>query len=163
MKKITTRLVDTIDHINIWLISILFTSLLLTVCWQIISRYLLTSASTGTDEISRILFIWLGLFSAAYATGKQRHMAIDLVPQLVAPQRRKYFHIIRHALVTLFACVILIAGGIALIANVSDMQQLTPALELPAAFIYLSLPVSGLIMAIYSVDHLLNVCCKSTE
>lgn len=163
MKKITNHIIGTIDYINIWLISIIFSMLLLTICWQVFSRYLLASPSTETDEISRILFIWLGLLSAAYATGKQRHIAIDLLPQMVRPQLRKYLHIICHALTTLFACVILIGGGIALMANVADMKQLTPALELPATIIYLSLPVSGVIMAIYSAHHLLNACFEPVE
>ena len=163
MKKITTRIVGTIDHINVWLISIIFSMLLITICWQVVSRYLLATPSTETDEISRILFIWLGLLSAAYATGKQRHIAIDLLPQMVRSEFRKYFHIACHCLTTLFACVILIGGGIALVTNVSEMKQLTPALELPATIIYLSLPASGLIMVIYSVHHLLNACTESTE
>ena len=78
-KKITNHLIGTIDQLSLWLISIIFSMLLLTLCWQVVSRYLLAYPSTGTDEISRILLIWLGLLSAAYATGKQRHIAIDLL------------------------------------------------------------------------------------
>lgn len=162
MKKIINALVGTLDQVNIWLISIIFSSLLITVCWQIISRYLISTPSTGTDEISRILFIWLALLSSAYATGKKRHIAIDLLPQIATPQRRRYFHIASHALITLFS-LILIGGGLALMTNVAEMEQLTPALELPVTIIYLPLPFCGLMMAIYSAHHLINACSTPLE
>ena len=52
--------------------------LVVCVVWQVFSRYVLAQPSTMTDEIARFSMIWVGLLGAAYATGKRRHLSIDL-------------------------------------------------------------------------------------
>ncbi|WP_316931840.1 TRAP transporter small permease [Parabacteroides distasonis] len=49
--------------------------------WQVLSRYILVSPSSVTDELAGYLLIWVGLLGAAYVSGKNEHLAIDLLLQ----------------------------------------------------------------------------------
>ena len=53
------------------------------VTWQVAARFIFTSPSIFTDELSRLLFICLGLFGGAYTAGQNRHLAIDLLPMML--------------------------------------------------------------------------------
>lgn len=41
------------------------------VTWQVAARFIFTSPSIFTDELSRLLFICLGLFGGAYTAGQK--------------------------------------------------------------------------------------------
>jgi hypothetical protein len=53
--------------------------LVLDVLWQVVSRYLLSSPSSFTDELAGFLLIWVGFIGAAYTTGLKGHLAIDIL------------------------------------------------------------------------------------
>ena len=63
--------------------------LVVDVLWQVLSRYILVSPSSMTDELAGYLLIWVGLLGAAYVSGKNEHLAIDLLLQHMRPSRRK--------------------------------------------------------------------------
>lgn len=44
--------------------------LVVDVLWQVLSRYILVSPSSVTDELAGYLLIWVGLLGAAYVSGK---------------------------------------------------------------------------------------------
>ena len=60
------------------------------VTWQVAARFIFTSPSIFTDELSRLLFICLGLFGGAYTAGQNRHLAIDLLPMMLKGKARRH-------------------------------------------------------------------------
>ena len=58
---------------------VIMTSLLFIVCWQVLARYVLNNPSSVSEELSRLLLMWLGLLGAAYTTGLGSHISIDLI------------------------------------------------------------------------------------
>ena len=59
--------------------------LVVDVLWQVLSRYILVSPSSVTDELAGYLLIWVGLLGAAYVSGKNEHLAIDYFNICVLP------------------------------------------------------------------------------
>lgn len=53
--------------------------LVVDVLWQVLSRYILVSPSSVTDELAGYLLIWVGLLGAAYVSGKNEHLAIRFI------------------------------------------------------------------------------------
>lgn len=137
---------------------VLMSVMTLNVLWQVFSRYILNDPSSFTDELARYLLIWIGLLGAAYATGKRMHLAISLIPP-------KWMNIYReHVLakiaaisVGLFALLVLVIGGGRLVYLTYYLEQKSPALEISLAYIYLVLPLSGILIIIYSITHFMNL------
>ncbi|GAA4273710.1 TRAP transporter small permease [Aquimarina gracilis] len=138
----------TLERLLILIISVM----LIAVIWQVISRYLIGTPSTLTDEIASFSLIWLGLFGAAYATGKELHLAIDLISVKTIQKYPTLFSAIVTFSVSIFALFVMVIGGLRLCWITYTLDQRSAALEIPLAYIYLVVPVSGLLIVYYSLD-----------
>ncbi len=127
---------------------LIFAALALVVLWQVLSRYLLASPSSVSEELARILLMWLGLLGACHAHLDNRHIAIRLFPQWQPRRRELAITLICQA----FACVLLV-GGTKLCLTTFELQQTTPVMGLPVGLVYLVLPLSGLVMAFSNYQH----------
>lgn len=130
--------------------------MLLQVLWQVFSRYILRVPSSFTDELSRFLLIWIGLLGASYATGKKMHLTIDLLPNSLKGRKKRLLNLIIHLLVMLFALMVMVIGGIRLVYVTLTLGQTSSALEIPLGYIYLIVPVSGIMIIFYSILNLVE-------
>lgn len=98
------------------------------VTWQVAARFIFTSPSIFTDELSRLLFICLGLFGGAYTAGQNRHLAIDLLPMMLKGKARRHLFLCIQIIVIIFATIIMVYGGGLLTMDTFDSGQTSPAL-----------------------------------
>ena len=130
--------------------------LVIDVLWQVISRYVLSSPSSFTDELAGFLLIWVGLFGAAYVAGKKEHLAIDLLLQRSGPARKKFLEIFISICIILFALTVLVIGGTWLVYTRFALEVKSAALQIPLGYVYIVLPVSGLLIVDFTIDNTLN-------
>ena len=142
-----------IDRILEVVLIALFSVMLLSVIWQVFSRFILRSPSTITDEVASFGLIWVGLLGAAYATGKNLHLAIDLLPQRLLDKNRLWFDGFVHLVIAIFSIAVLVIGGGRLCWVTFVLEQRSAALEVPLGIVYLVLPISGLLILLYCFDH----------
>lgn len=128
--------------------------LVLDVLWQVISRYLMNSPSSFTDELAGYLLVWVGLFGAAYVSGKDEHLAIDLLLQRSSPARRRRIRMVIHACIFAFAASVMVVGGTWLVYTRFLLSVKSAALQLSLGYVYLVLPLSGLLICYYAADDL---------
>jgi TRAP-type C4-dicarboxylate transport system permease small subunit len=128
----------------------LSTFLVFCVIWQVFSRYVIGEPSTVTDELARYLFMWVALIGAAYTSGAKRHLAIDLLTRKLTGKRKIINEIVIEIAISTFAIVVLVYGGAGLALKTLSVGQVTPALGLQMGYVYLCLPISGLLMVFYS-------------
>ena len=122
---------------------LIFAALTLVVLWQVVSRYALASPSSASEELARILLMWLGLLGASYAHLKDQHIAIELFPQSLTKMRKRTVVL----LCQIFA-VVLLFGGLNLCRITFELEQTTPVLGWPVGLIYSVLPLSGLLLSV---------------
>jgi len=77
-----------IDIILRWFLIVLAVLMVLTVSWQVFSRYALRAPSSLTEELARFQLIWLGLLGAVYTFRNRMHVGIDI---FVAPLTGKKY------------------------------------------------------------------------
>jgi TRAP-type C4-dicarboxylate transport system permease small subunit len=131
--------------------------LVIDVLWQVFSRYILNSPSSFTDELAGYLLIWVSLLGAAYVAGKKEHLAIDLLLQKSSPARQKVLSIIIHSVILGFSATVLLIGGAWLVYTRFYLDVKSAALQVPLGYVYIVLPLSGLIIIFYSIHHLIDV------
>ena len=131
-------------------------ALVVCVVWQVFSRYVLSQPSTLTDELARFLMIWVGLLGAAYTVGAQRHLAIDLLAMTLKPQKQKLLSVVINLLIFLFAGSVIVTGGLKLIAKTLATSEVSAAMQIPMGYVYLILPLTGLIMMFYALWFIVN-------
>nr|WP_313084489.1 TRAP transporter small permease [Atlantibacter sp.] len=135
-------------------------SLVVCVVWQVFSRYVLSQPSTSTDELARFSMIWVGLLGAAFAVGKRRHLSIDLFTAELTGIRKLINQLFIDGCVFLFAACAMVWGGMALLMSVFKSGQLSPALQMPMAYVYVVLPISGLLICWYSALYMLDTLTR---
>lgn len=151
--KFTQKLNKVLEAFLVILLSVL----VIDVLWQVISRYLLSSPSSFTDELAGYLLIWVGVLGAAYVAGRKEHLAIDILLQRSPPLRQRRLLYIIHTLIFLFALSVMVIGGVILMYTRFVLQVKSAALQLPLGYVYIILPVSGLIIMYYEALHMIEL------
>lgn len=145
-----------IDRVLSGVLVVLMGLMVINVLWQVASRYLLGSPSIFTDELANFLLIWVGILGAAFATGKRMHLAIDILPNKLEGKSQKTLMIVVATLVSLFALTVMVIGGIRLVYLTLLLEQLSPTLQVPLGYVYIVIPISGIVIIYYSISNLLN-------
>ncbi|AWB69203.1 TRAP transporter small permease (plasmid) [Saccharobesus litoralis] len=130
--------------------------IVLGVTWQVFSRYVLQSPSSTTEELARFLLIWIGLFGAAYAYKMDSHLGLDVVVNKFNQQVRPWANVFAHVVVLFFAVAVMIIGGFSLVNLTMDPTQISAALQVKMGFIYSAVPISGIIISIFSLQKIAN-------
>ena len=142
-----------IDRLLETLLVVLMGAMVLNVLWQVFTRFVISSPSSYTEEIARYLLIWVGLLGAAYATGQGSHLAVDILPTRLKGRARFRLQLLLKALVASFAFAVLVVGGAQLVRLTLSLGQTSAALHIPLGYVYLVLPVSGLIIVFFVLDQ----------
>ncbi len=130
--------------------------IVLAVLWQVFSRYVLQNPSSVTEEIARYLLIWIGLLGAAYASGQQEHLSINILPPKLNPENRIKLMIFINILIIAFCFTVLIIGGGNLVLMNIELGQNSAALHLPLSVVYTVIPISGVLIIIYKLNEIFN-------
>lgn len=112
---------------------------------QVVLRYLFDAALPWPEEIANWCFGWAVMLGMALATGRNAHIAIDLVARAMpAALRPAHAALVRAVMVT--ASVALLVHGIAYIGKV---YQFSPALQWPMSWFFLSVPVGAALNIVF--------------
>ena len=128
--------------------------MVINVLWQVFTRYVTGNPSSFTDELARYLMIWIGVLGAAYVSGRNLHVAIDILPTRSTKKTQKLLKTIVTLLVILFVLFAFVIGGSRLVYISYVLGQQSPALQLPLAVVYIIIPVSGLLIMYYKISDL---------
>lgn len=131
--------------------------MVINVLWQVFTRYVTGNPSSFTDELARYLMIWIGVLGAAYVSGRNLHVAIDILPLRQNEKTQKKLKIIVTFLVILFVLFAFVIGGSRLVYISYVLGQQSPALQVPLALVYIIIPISGLLIMYYKISDLKNM------
>jgi TRAP-type C4-dicarboxylate transport system permease small subunit len=134
---------------------VLFAALVLDVTWQVFSRQVLGSPSGWSEELAKYLFIWLGLFGAALVFGERGHVAMDIVVRRLPRAAQVVLAVVVQLAILAFTGLALLWGGF-LVSQLAWNQNLT-GLPITVGPLYLALPISGALIAFYTLFHLVQI------
>lgn len=137
-----------------WLVVVLISVMLLSVIWGVCSRYILADQSSWTDELARFMLIWVSLFGAVYISGKNTHITIDLLPKSMSEKTKLQLDLIVQTIIMLFAACIFVIGGGRYVFVSFKLEQTSAALGLPMGFVYLVLPISGVMILYFKIHQM---------
>lgn len=144
------RIRSGVDQVLKWLVIVLMGVMVLNVLWQVFTRFVLRDPSSYTEELARYLLVWVGLIGAAYAASQKMHLAIDILTARLRGKPRRYVELFIHLCTFLFALLIMVIGGIRLVNLTLTLNQISAALQIKLGYVYLALPLSGLIIMFYA-------------
>ena len=142
---------------------ILFAVMVVVGTYQIITRFVFNNPSTISEELLTYTFAWMAIFSSAYVFGKRDHMRMTFVADKLPKEQRKILEIIIELLIIAFAVIVLVYGGFTIMGL--TMTQKTASLGVMMGVIYAVVPISGILIAIYGVLNVIDLCAgyENTE
>jgi TRAP-type C4-dicarboxylate transport system permease small subunit len=150
-KTFSYQLIAGIDLVLRRFLIILMALIVLAVTWQVFTRFIIRDPSSYTEELARFLLIWIGILGAAYALRTRAHLGIDLISQRVGEKDRKRIQVTVYSTVIFFAFFVMVVGGIRLVNITFSLNQISAAMGIRMGYIYTVLPLSGILMIIYSL------------
>ena len=128
--------------------------MVLVVTWQIFTRFILNDPSIYSEEIAGFLLIWIGMLGSTYALLKRSHIGIDIITKNLSGREKNISELFIYFVIILFALSVLVFGGCRLVYITFSLNQISPALGIKMAYVYCVVPISGIIMIIYSFDFI---------
>lgn len=130
---------------------VLTVSMVVLVTYQVFGRYIFHYTPPWSEEMAVYLMIWFGMIGIAAGLRRDAHMSLhyfaDKLPQVV--QRVLVF--VKYALILIYTGV-LTYEGINMVKLTAS--QTSPAMGLTISYVYLALPVSMVLMAVYTIELL---------
>jgi TRAP-type C4-dicarboxylate transport system permease small subunit len=114
---------------------------------NVVARYFFNSPIQWAEEFSRYAFIWVVFLGAVVCTKQKRHIGIDSLVKVLPSHIQPWVNLAAD-LLTLVLMVIIIWYGWILTRSAT---QITATLQIPQYVIYIVVPSSGVLGALYGL------------
>lgn len=126
-----------------------------TVTWQVVARFLFNSPGAQSEELAKIMFVWLVLFATALLFGEKGHMNIGIVCDKLPRRANLACQILTSLVILGFAWFILLMGGADAVGR--TMFQTNAAMPfITTGQIYAALPVCGAFTIFYCIYNIMQ-------
>lgn len=149
--KAATGILDLVDKTINWLSIVAMSFMLFLTFANVIGRYVFSHSIIFSEEVSRILFVWVVFLGAAIIIKDNGHVSVDLLSsKLKGKASGKVLDIIIGIAGFLFIGIVF-AGGLVLAGTMNMYSSAT--LGIPMGYVYWAIPIGSSIMFIH---HSLN-------
>lgn len=146
-----------------WVVIVLMLLLVLDVVWGVFSRYVFGQQAKWSEELARLLLVWVSLFGASLAFSMKAHLGLDYFAGKLHPDARKLNAILGGGIALAFAIIVFLVGGWSLMQTTMESGQQMVALPLPMWVKYSALPISGVFMVFFLFEQMLERCVEPAE
>jgi len=140
-----------------WIIIVLMLVMTVTVSLQIVFRYVFNVPLAWSEEMARFSFVWVSFFGASALMRVREHINVSVFVDRFPPRLRTVAVFLAN-ICALICVYFFLVGGIALTTN--EWRQLAPAMEIPMGWVYLVIPISTGLMAIWIVIQTIEAAVK---
>lgn len=144
------------DHFEEYILvsSLVFTVFLIFI--QIIMRYVFHHSLSWSEELARYIFLWQIWLGASYAVKEHRHLRIEAFKDMLPKNVQKYAELL--TLLIWFGFSIFLAyKGSQLTSILIKRGQVSPAMRMPMAYAYSSVPVGCALMTIRLFEEIIKL------
>ena len=125
--------------------------IVLTVAWQVFGRYVLHSPPAWAESLALLLVLYVTLIAAAVGVRDAGHIGMESLLMLVPDRVRIAVERVIHVLVALFGLAMVYNGWL---LGRSVMGYKISGLGLSEGLRYVPLAVSGLLIVLFSIEHI---------
>lgn len=139
-----------IDRPVAWAAAALLLAEVLVIALQVVSRHVLSSSIPWTEEIARVLLIWLMLFGGVVALRRGEHTRVTALIRLLPPDVRAAVDVGIKAVLAVFLVVL---GYQSLLLTADTVGEQLPASRLSGALVNAPMPLTiGLMVVLLAQE-----------
>ena len=98
------------------------------------------------------------MFAAAYVFGKREHMRMGFLADKLSEKKLTILNAIIEIITIAFALIVMVYGGVSITSL--SMTQKTASLGIPMGYIYIVIPITGVVIALYGVLNVVGLIRK---
>lgn len=140
-----------IDRILLIASLLLLVVMVFIIIYQVFSRELFSVTPAWSEELSRLLFVWVSFFGIAYGFKEKLHIGVGAVVNKFPDKVQDVFDYIAKIIVIGFGIIMMYYGWrFMMLMGYSTM----PALGVPSSILYASIPFAGFFVTINGIELL---------
>ncbi|WP_340107385.1 TRAP transporter small permease [Pikeienuella sp. HZG-20] len=144
------RALDLVEKAVALLVGLLLAGIVFIMLLAIWSRYIENDSLAWTEQVSRILFVWITFLGAAVLYRRGAHIAIDFFLDLMP---RRLAAIVRAANETMMLGLFLVLLIYGAKLSISNLGQTYGALDVSPSTHYFAAPVSAALMILFWLER----------
>ena len=125
--------------------------------YSVVMRYVFLRPPAWAEELSRFIFVWIIMLGAVLVTREQSHIEFVLLLDLL-PKRLKFVLLTLIRLLMIAFCWVMVQQGLKIYPIVAEASS--PTFGISMGWLYLSIPVGGLLMGICILENILKSLLK---
>ena len=133
-----------------WASGTLVVALALVVFVQVFNRFVLKTPLAWSEDLAMLLFQWVAFLGAAIGVKRLRHFGIELVVKMLPDRTRHRIELVVPVIMGVVALTMITKGWELLSFN---RNRIYSTMDLSYTWAYLPIPVSGLLMILYLIQH----------
>lgn len=156
MKNVVTMYITTVDKINKvleYILGLFLAVMSASIFWQVFSRYVVGNSISWSEELARILMVYIVIIGSALALRRGQLLSVEVLPEVLQQKSRRMLKIIVNVVSLLFYAV-LFTYGQTLAENVSG--QTLPGLGISMYWFYIALSIGGFFLIINNIANILE-------
>lgn len=118
---------------------------------QVFQRYVLNQSVGWSDELLRLLLVWITFLGGAVGVGRCRHLGMNFLGRWLPPEQLRGLNRLVWCLVLAFAAVVLWFG---LDATRTAFGRIFTMTGIPVGWQYLAAPVAAALTMMYAARNL---------
>jgi TRAP-type C4-dicarboxylate transport system permease small subunit len=147
-----TRLNRILSRGTLYLACLCLVGLLSVVIYGVVLRYVFNDAPPYVEQVALLLVVSVAMFGASAGVRDAGHIGLDSLVKALPAAVQFWCKFVVHLLVISFALALL-AGGT--LMAISTYASTIPTLGLSEAYRYLPVLISGVLIVLFSIEHLL--------
>ncbi|WP_353430184.1 TRAP transporter small permease [Paracoccus denitrificans] len=136
---------------------LIFTGLIVLVFSNVVMRYLFDTGLVVTDEVSRMMFVWICFLGAIVVARRNEHLDVDLLTAHMSPATAHVARMI--ALLGVIVCCVVLGVG-AWQQTMFNTSNIAPASGLPTAVTYAAPFVGAVGIGLVSLTELISLLIR---
>lgn len=153
-KTTATRILDLLSWVSSWVAGSSLVLMSLVISWQVFARYVLNDSPSWSEGSALLLMGWFILIGAAVGVRHGDHLGFTICLLIAPPRVRMLMSTVTYLLMILFG-FLMSFYGVGLVRGTWAGNM--PGMILPQGVDYIPLVASGVLIAIYSTEKLLQV------
>jgi TRAP-type C4-dicarboxylate transport system permease small subunit len=129
------------------------------VAFQVFGRYVMNDSPTWTESLALVLILYVTLIGAAVGVRDAGHLGMDSLLVLASREWQRRLGIAIHVCVGTFGALMAWNGAV---LGESVMSYKLANIELPESVRYVPLVISGVLIVLFSVEHVIALAGRTT-
>lgn len=146
-----TRFCALLSKASLMLAVAMLITIIVCVQYQVVGRYIFNDTPTWAEGLALQLVLYVTALGVAVGVRDAGHIGLDSLAVLLPEGLRLKLEILIHALVALFGGIMAWSGWIWTQLKWTDIK---PMMGVPVGLDYLALVVSGLLIVLFSIEHI---------